>query len=160
MVTNYVRSWHQDKCHTPLAGQLEDACCLASLVYTVTSSFPVQTIKPPVKREMPQVSGWAHTKRDFPANPGDLATMWCPCGDYRALNWNTVPDCYPVPHIYDFSDSLQSVTIFCKLDMVRAFHKIPVDSADIHKTAITTLLGLQGRIRELAQTIIMQLNTC
>ena len=70
---DYVRSSHQDKCHTPLAGQLEDACCLASLVYTVTSSFPVQTIKWPSESwEMPQVS---HTRAGFPANPGDLATM-------------------------------------------------------------------------------------
>ena len=36
-----------DKCHTSLAGQLEDACCLASL--HSDKVIPVLTIKLPVK---------------------------------------------------------------------------------------------------------------
>ncbi|TNN10580.1 Transposon Tf2-9 polyprotein, partial [Schistosoma japonicum] len=76
-------------------------------------------------------------------NEGD----WRPCWNCRALNRQTVPDRYLIPHIQDFTNGLQDMKVFTKINMVRACHNIPVAEEDIPKTAITTPFGLFEFVR-------------
>ncbi len=67
---------------------------------------------------------------------------WRPCSDYRRLNTVTIPDRYPLPNMQSLNDCMAGCTVFSKIDLVKAYHQIPIIEEDIQKTAIATPFGL------------------
>ena len=85
----------------------------------------------------PSSSPWASPLHMVKKSDG----TWRPCGDYRRVNALTVPDRYPLPNIQTFHYRLAGAKLFSKLDLIKAYHFIPMNAADIGKTAICTPFG-------------------
>lgn len=79
--------------------------------------------------------------------PKKGSTEWRPVGDYRSLNAQTIKEKYPIPCIADFTSELHGKQIFSHIDLIKAYHQIPINSADVHKTAICTPFGLFESLR-------------
>ncbi|GFX71986.1 hypothetical protein TNCV_3330901 [Trichonephila clavipes] len=86
----------------------------------------------------PSKSQWASPLHLVNKKDGTLR----PCGDYRRLNAQTIPDRYPMLRNEDFNHILKNKKIFSKIDLVKAYYQIPIAEEDKEKTAITTPFGL------------------
>ena len=91
----------------------------------------------------PSSSNWSSALHGVLKKNGNI---W-PCGDYRALNSRTKMDRYPMPNIQEFSSQFTGSIIFSHIDLVKAFHQIPVHPEDILKTAIITPFSLFEYVR-------------
>jgi hypothetical protein len=63
------------------------------------------------------------------------------CVDYRGLNELTVRNSYPLPHMDELFDRLQGAAYYSKIDLRTGFYQIPLDEADMGKTAFRTRYG-------------------
>ncbi|CAM9272525.1 unnamed protein product, partial [Heterosigma akashiwo] len=62
--------------------------------------------------------------------------------DFRALNRITVKDSFPLPLIDDLLRRVGRAKYFTSLDLYKGYWQVPMDSADIEKTAFNTPFGL------------------
>ena len=85
----------------------------------------------------PSKSPWASPLHIVKKGEADFR----PVGDYRRLNSITVADRYTIPNIQDFSANFHGCFVFSKIDLIQAYHQIPVNPVVIPKTAITTPFG-------------------
>lgn len=60
----------------------------------------------------PSTSPWASPLHMVKKKNGE----WRPCGDYRKLNAQTIPDKYPIALLQDFTSNLRDKTIFSTID--------------------------------------------
>lgn len=86
----------------------------------------------------PSKSSWSSPLHMVKKSDGS----WRPCGDYRSLNAITVPDRYPLPYLHDCTSILDGTQVYSIIDLRKAYHQIPINPADIDKTAIITPFGL------------------
>ena len=64
------------------------------------------------------------------------------CVEYRALNKNTIKNCFPVPRIEDLFDKLQVSSYFSRIVLKSGYYQIHIILENIHKTAFRTTFGL------------------
>lgn len=59
------------------------------------------------------------------------------CVDYRILNKVTIKDPFPLSRIESLLAKIGDATVFSTLDLHSGYHHIPVEPADVEKTAFT-----------------------
>ena len=67
---------------------------------------------------------------------------WRICGDYRNLNAVTKADAEPLPLMDTVFDQLAGMKYFSKLDLLKGFNQIPVESKSRELMAVSTPAGL------------------
>ena len=67
---------------------------------------------------------------------------WRLCIDYRALNYITVKNRYPIPWIDDLLNQLKGAKYFSKIDLKSGYHQVPIEPSIVWKTAFKAKEGL------------------
>jgi len=67
---------------------------------------------------------------------------YCMCVAYKALNKNTIKNCFRVPRIEDLFDKLQGSSYFSRTDLKSGYHQIHIVPEDVNKTGFQTIFGL------------------
>jgi hypothetical protein len=62
--------------------------------------------------------------------------------DYQALNKIIVRNRYPIPRIDDLLDQLKGGKYFSKIDLKSRYHRVPIETSDVWKTAFKSKEGL------------------
>ena len=85
----------------------------------------------------PSVSPWSSSVVTVKKKDGGVRI----CIDFRAVNSITQPDPYQMPLIEEILEMLASARFISKVDLNKGFHQIPIEPADIPKTAFCTPWG-------------------
>ena len=86
---------------------------------------------------------WTSPLHLAPKSDGSLR----PVGDFRPLNSKTALDGFPLPNIRHFVSDMKGAKVFSKIDLVKAFHHIPLDEESSRKATITTPWGAWRYLR-------------
>lgn len=65
-----------------------------------------------------------------------------PCGDFRKVNERTVQDAYNLPNLNQFTNHIKKSKFFSKIDILKAFHFVPIKESDQLKTCVATPWGI------------------
>jgi hypothetical protein len=85
----------------------------------------------------PSNSPWGALVLFAPKKDGGLRF----CINYRGLNKQAVKNAYPLPRVDDLIDQLHGARFFSEIDLCSGYWQIPIDPADVSKTAFRTRYG-------------------
>ena len=80
---------------------------------------------------------WTSALNLVPKPDGSLRAT----GDYRLLNNKTLLDGYPLPSLKNFSAKIRGAKVFSRVDLIKAFHQIPLDKESKKKSTVITPWG-------------------
>ena len=80
---------------------------------------------------------WTSALHLVPKPDGSLRV----CGDFRSLNDKTLLDGYPLPSIKNFANKIRGSKIFSRIDLLKAYHQVPLDEASQEKATVITQWG-------------------
>jgi hypothetical protein len=101
------------------------------------SSIVLTQVAPPLF--CPAHGDWTWTNTASPrrnslqyfADPTHLRRPPCTWCNYRRLNAVSIPDRYPLPNMQSLNDRMVGCTVFSKINLVKAYHQIPIAEEDI-----------------------------